>query len=291
MKFKLLLVSTLIFCFFAKAQNLNEETLMGKWNTVNVEILNDVPQKEAVKFIKDAFSGSKFNFKGNKVFKIKYGKTADERIKELFFIDNQNWVIDKNQIKIGTETDGFSSMHILVQKEKGKTYFILPMIRLEMKKVSDDKPTKAKVVKSKIKKTVEADYSKVEFINKEIDKSQIIRFDEAENPPLANYCNSNWDSDKKRKCTNKFIQRHIMTKFNTGLAADIGLTGKIRMLMEFIIDTNGNAINIKVSGGPDLLNKNVMAVIGLLPNLKPGTQNGKPINVSCKMPLNFYVED
>src|SRR5690554_5302005 len=169
MKLKLLLVTTLLFAFLVKAQNLNDEKLMGEWEAINVDIPNsdEVPQKEALKMVEDAFLNSKFNFKGNKVFRIKFGKLADDRMKELFFLDNQNWVIKNDQILIGTEDDGFSSMHILFQETNGKTYFILPMIRLEMQKLNDDKPSKPKIIESKSEKTKSVDYSKAEIITKE----------------------------------------------------------------------------------------------------------------------------
>ena len=62
-------------------------------------------------------------------------------------------------------------------------------------------------------------------------------------------------------------------------------------MIEFIIDTNGKPINITASGGPEIMNQNAIDVIGLLPNLRPGTKNGKPINVSYKMPLVFQIAD
>jgi hypothetical protein len=293
MKYKLLLITTLIFSLLAKAQNLNDEKIMGEWKAIYVDIPNsdEVPQKEALKLIEGAFLGSKFNFKGNKVFRIKYGKLGDKRMKELFFLDNQNWTIKNNQILIGTENDGFSSMHITYQENNGKTYFILPMIRLEMEKLSDDKPSEPKVIKSKSKTPEKVDYSKAELINKNIDKSQIVEFMEAENPPLAPDCKPKWDIDKKQKCTNKFIQQHVMRKFNTDLAGDVGLTGKVKIMIEFVIDINGKPVNINANGGPEIMNQNAIEVIGLLPNLKPGMKDGKPINVSYKMPLIFQVHD
>ncbi|AXP79500.1 Gram-negative bacterial tonB protein [Mariniflexile rhizosphaerae] len=293
MKLKTLLVIALIFSFLAKSQNLNDKNLMGEWKAVNVDIPNsdEVPQKEALKLIEDAFLGSKFNFKGNKVFRIKYGKLGDERMKELFFLDNQNWIIKNDQILIGTENDGFSSMHITFQENSGKTYFILPMIRLEMEKLSDDKPSETKVIESKSEKIKSVDYSKAELVTKEIDESQIVEFNEVENPPLAPDCKSKWDIEKRKECTNKFIQQHVMRKFNTDLAADVELTGKIKIMIEFVIDTNGKPININAAGGPEIMNQNAIEVIGLLPNLEPGTKEGKPINVSYKMPLNFIIAD
>ena len=72
MNSKFLLIITLLFCLLTKAQNLNDEKIMGEWKAVSVEIANatEIPQKEAIKFMEDAFLGSLFNFKGNKVFKI-----------------------------------------------------------------------------------------------------------------------------------------------------------------------------------------------------------------------------
>ena len=291
MKYKLILVTTLLFTFFTKAQNLNEKEIMGEWNTVSVFIPDEVPEKEAVKFMIDAFTGAKFNFKGNTVFKIKFGKTADSRIKELFFIDGENWVIENDQIKIGTDGNGFSTMHITVQKTNGKTYFLLPMMRLEMEKIKDGEPSKPKISKSKNTKQTKPDYSNIELINKEIGISEIVDFKDVENPPLAPDCKSKWDIEKQKKCTNKFIQQHVMRKFNTDLAAEVGLTGKVKIMIEFVIDTNGKAINITANGGPEIMNQNAIDVIGILPNLKPATKNGEPINVSYKLPLNFYVAD
>jgi hypothetical protein len=39
------------------------------------------------------------------------------------------------------------------------------------------------------------------------------------------------------------------------------------------------------------MNQNAIEVIGLLPDLKPGTKDGTPINVLYKMPLMFQVAD
>uniref|UniRef100_UPI00404AE245 energy transducer TonB n=1 Tax=Gelidibacter sp. TaxID=2018083 RepID=UPI00404AE245 len=291
MKLKLLVAITLLFNLLVKAQNLSEENLMGEWEAVNVSIPNadEVTQKEALKMLEDAFLNSKFNFKGNKVFRIKFGKLADERMKELLFLDNKNWKIEDDQILIGTENDGFSLMHITFQENNGKTYFILPMIRLEMEKLSDDKPSEAKIVESKSEKTENVDDSESELVTKVMDDSLIEEFNEVENPPLAPECKSKWEVEKRKDCTNKYISMHVSRKFNTDLATQVDGTGKIRINIEFIIDVNGKPINISANGGPEIMNQNAIEVIGLLPDLKPGTKNGKPVNVLYKMPLIFQI--
>lgn len=291
MTHKLLLITVLTFTLFAEAQNLKDEELMGEWKAVNVEIPNaeDVPQKEALKFIEDAFFGSIFNFKGNRIFKIEYGTAADERIKELFFLDNKNWKIKGNQILIGTENDDFSSMHIIVKTIDEKIFFVLPMIQLEMEKITNDKPSEPKWVASKVKKIESTTVSKLELINKEIDNSLVIEFNELENPPLAPECKVKWDAEKKKKCTNGFVNKHVSRKFNTDLAVEKGVKGKLKINIEFVIDTNGKPINITATGGPEIINQHAIEIISLLPEFLPGTKNGKPINVLYKMPLIFQV--
>lgn len=289
---KLLLATTLLFTFLAKAQNLNNKKLMGEWHTINIDIPNSdkVPQKEALKMVEDAFLNSKFNFKGNKVFRIKFGKLADDKMKELFFLDNQNWIIKNNQILIGTENDGFSSMHILFQENNGKTYFILPMIRLEVQKLSDDKPSKPETIESKSEKIKNIDYSKVETITKKIDESNIIEFKDVETPPLSPDCKSKWNTEKQKEITKKYILKHQMRKFNTDLGAELNLIGINKIKTQFIIDENGDVVNIVSKASHIELEKEAIRVISLLPKFIPGKQNGKETNVLMEANITFRVE-
>lgn len=291
MKLKLLIVTTLIFTSLIAGQNINDEKLIGEWEAVNVNIPNaeEVPQKEALKLVEDAFLNSKFNFKGNRIFRIQFGKLADDRMKELLSLDNQNWVIKNDQILIGSEKDGFSSMQILFQENNGKTYFILPMIQLEMQKISDDQPSKPKKIESEKKEKI--DYSKTELPEKDIKSTEIVSFKETDNPPLAPDCKEKWNTEKKKECTSKFIQLHVVRNFNTDLAAEIGLTGTLKILIEFIIDENGKPVNIHAYGGPKIMTQNAIEVIGLLPDLKPGIRDGKPVNVSYELPIVFRIQD
>lgn len=289
---RLKLLSIFFFIkLIASAQNIDAKHLMGEWQAVQVSVPNadEVPQKEAIKFIEDAFLNAKFYFKGNTVFRIKYGTSADERIQELFDIDNQNWRIIEDKIQIGTENDGFSGMHITYQEHEGKTYFLLPMIRMEMTKLRDDNPSKPKTITAPTKRKQPMDYSQIELVNRELDASEILDFNTIKNPPLGPDCKSKWDTDQKKTCTKKYINSFVARKFNTELAAELGMRGKVRVVVEFIFDTTGKPINITASGGPNVLNDHAINCIGLLPNLKPGTKDGKPINVSYKLPITFQI--
>lgn len=124
----------------------------------------------------------------------------------------------------------------------------------------------------------------VDIVTREINENDLIPFAVIENPPLAPGC-------KKKECTSKYIQMYVARKFNTELANEIGISGKIQIMIEFIIDVEGNPINISATGGPEIMNQHAIDVIAVLPKLKPGMKDGKPINVSYKLPLLFYVDD
>ena len=124
----------------------------------------------------------------------------------------------------------------------------------------------------------------VDIVTREINENDLIHFAVIENPPLAPYC-------KEKKCTSKYIQMHVERNFNSELASEVGISGKIRIMIEFIIDVEGNPINITASGGPEIMNQNAIDVIAVLPKFKPGMKDGKPINVSYNVPLLFQVKD
>lgn len=123
-----------------------------------------------------------------------------------------------------------------------------------------------------------------DIVTREINEKDVIHFAVIKNPPLAPFC-------KDKKCTSKYIQMHIERNFNTKLANEAGISGKIQIMIEFIIDLEGKPINIKASGGPEILNQNAIDVIASLPKFKPGAKDGKPINVTYNLPLLFQVKD
>ena len=291
---RLFLCICLFTISFINAQSIDEKRLMGEWEVVEVTIPNaeNIPQKEAIKFMEDAFLGAKFNFEGNHIFRIEFGTKADDRIEELFALDNTNWILDKGLIKIGTKGDGFSGMEINSRVEDDQVFFILPVIVMKMNKLSDAIPAEAKwIEEDEFSEAEPTEDSKSEPITKPIDKSDIIAFNEAENPPLAPKCKATDDTEAQRKCTSTYINRHLMRKFNTDLFSKVDRTGKIRIKITFLIDKQGKAINIEATDGPDILTEHAIEILNKLPKLTPATKDGEPINVSYKMPFVLMIAD
>jgi hypothetical protein len=125
---------------------------------------------------------------------------------------------------------------------------------------------------------------KVDVVTREINENDIIPFAIIENPPFAPGC-------QEKACTSKYIQKHVERKFNSEFVSEDGISKKIRIEIEFIIDAEGKPINITASGGPETLNQSAIGVIAILPKFKPGMKDGKPINVLYKLPLIYQVKE
>lgn len=178
-------------------------------------------------------------------------------------------------------------MEITYQESNGKIYFILPMIRLEMEKLINDKYSKSKEVES-TPKTFDDAIPDMAFDREEED--QIVGFYIIENPPLAKDCKSEWGVEERKQCTVNFIIDYLVNELNTELASELGLYGRVRIVSEFVIDTNGKGIDVKASGSHRVMNEHVLEIIKSLPDFRPGTINEKPTKVSHRIPVNFVVE-
>jgi len=125
----------------------------------------------------------------------------------------------------------------------------------------------------------------------EFEEKNIIPFAEVDQPPLATDCKSKWKIEKQRKCTADYVRRHIRRYFNIDLATQLGIQGIVEINISFIIDKNGEVININATGGPEKLNIHAIEVVSKLEKFEPAKKDGKTINVSYKMPLAFSAHN
>ena len=67
------------------------------------------------------------------------------------------------------------------------------------------------------------------------------------------------------------------------------ISGKV--FTSFIIKQDGSIVNIKVIRGVhEILDKEAIRVISLMPKWKPGYKDGKPIDVSFVIPVNYSIK-
>lgn len=85
----------------------------------------------------------------------------------------------------------------------------------------------------------------------------------------------------------QFVQRN----FNSNIANELGLqAGKKRIGAQFIIDDNGDVVDIRIKAPHKDLEKETERIIKKLPKFKPGKQNNKNVKVRYFLPINFRVE-
>ena len=124
----------------------------------------------------------------------------------------------------------------------------------------------------------------------EVDEDIEVPFAVIENVPIFPGCEKG-NNDAKKKCMSEKIQKFVQKKFNTDLAADLGLSGRQRINVIFKIDKTGNVVGVRSRAPHPKLEQEAARVINLLPKMKPGKQRGKAVTVPYSLPIVFQVQD
>ena len=97
------------------------------------------------------------------------------------------------------------------------------------------------------------------------------------------------DATDKRACFNDKIQLHIGKNFKYPQAAqDANIEGRVSTM--FMITSEGTIENIRMRGSDKLLEDEVERIIKRLPNMTPGKNDGKPVNVPFSIPVTFKLK-
>ncbi|CAM1359293.1 Protein TonB [Tenacibaculum sediminilitoris] len=111
-----------------------------------------------------------------------------------------------------------------------------------------------------------------------------------QNAPVFKGCEG-LSEEENIKCFERKIQQHIQRNFKLELAQEVGLSsGKYKILTQFIIDKNGEVIDVKIRAPHSELEKETKRVVGKIPNFTPGKQNNKRVKVRYILPITFKVE-
>jgi len=123
-----------------------------------------------------------------------------------------------------------------------------------------------------------------------LDDDSEIPFYVLEDAPIFKGCEGLSKKENKEcfaKMMNKFVQRN----FDADLANELGLSsGKKRISTQFVIDKNGNIIDVQVRAPHPKLQKEAQRIIDMLPKFTPGKQRGNPVKVRYTLPILFQVQ-
>lgn len=173
-----------------------------------------------------------------------------------------------------------------VVKKQPKT-----IVEDKIKKVDNDELVKEIFVDEPIDdNTLEDDLSGIDEVNIKDDIVDDIPIDFVQNAPVFKGCEG-LSKEENKKCFDKKMKRFVQRNFNSNIANELGLqAGKKRIGAQFIINDNGDVVDIRIKAPHKDLEKETERIIKKLPKFKPGKQNNKNVKVRYFLPINFKVE-
>ena len=160
----------------------------------------------------------------------------------------------------------------------------------EIEIVEDEEEIEETVIEStetdQEEEIVEVEEIEVEEVEEDIE----VPFSVIENVPVFPGCESGSNA-QKRKCMSEKIDKFVKRKFNADLAADLGITGRQRIIVAFKIDKTGSIVGVRARAPHPKLAQEAERVVKSLPKMKPGKQRGKAVIVPYSLPITFQVQD
>lgn len=117
-----------------------------------------------------------------------------------------------------------------------------------------------------------------------------IPFVSVEFVPVFPGCESLTTNEERRDCMSKSISKIIQQNFNTTLGEVYGLSGKLRIDVQFKIDKKGLVSDVKVRAPHPGLETEAKRVANLIPQMKPGMQRDRKVEVIFMKPIIFKVQ-
>ena len=125
---------------------------------------------------------------------------------------------------------------------------------------------------------------RVETVEEDVE----VPFAVIEDVPVFPGCEGGTKAEMKA-CFQDKMQEHIIKHFEYPQSAlDLGIQGRVSVI--FIIDSKGKISGIRSRGPDKILEKEAERIIGLLPQMKPGKQRGKPVKVPYSVPIFFKMQ-
>jgi TonB family protein len=101
--------------------------------------------------------------------------------------------------------------------------------------------------------------------------------------PVAKNCASS-----VKDCFNEKMMEHIKLNFQyPERAAENEIQGKV--IVSFVINKEGNVVDIETTGGHRILQTEAKRIISLLPRFTPAKHKGENVSVTYSVPINFRL--
>ncbi len=109
--------------------------------------------------------------------------------------------------------------------------------------------------------------------------------------PIFPGCEVYKDNVERKTCMNKKLYKFIGKHFDTQLASELGLEGQHKIFTQFKVSHTGKVEFINARASHPKLKTEAQRVIELLPEMIPGKQRLKPVDVIFGLPINFKINN
>lgn len=158
----------------------------------------------------------------------------------------------------------------------------------------DEKNIEETILLTPEEKSVEVDLDLTTIVTvddpEENTTPETVPFIMIENAPVFKGCEGLSKAENK-KCFDEKMLKFVQRNFDVNIANEVGLrAGKYRISTQFIIDDQGNVVDIKIRAPHLKLEKETQELIEKLPKFTPGKQRNKSVKVRYSLPITFRVD-
>lgn len=137
--------------------------------------------------------------------------------------------------------------------------------------------------------TDESEVVEVEEYVVEEENVEDVPFAIIEEVPIYPGCEG--DKRNRKDCFSNKVKGFLEGQLNIHLVNSLNLSpGSKKIYTTFTLNKHGNIENIKVRAPHIEIANEVVRVINLLPQMTPGKQRGRPVNVKYTLPITFFIE-
>lgn len=201
---------------------------------------------------------------------------------------NNNFaLIDNSNLKIDDFTESLIELNIEPPKEQPAPKKVIVEI---IKQIDNDDDDTIETVIDPVDPEKPVDISKIVDVKPIIDDGpDDVPFLIIEDAPVFPGCEGT--KDEMKACFTAKITKFVSKKFDSELASELNLVSGIqRIIVIFKIDRQGNIVEVKARSPHKELQNEAIRVVKLLPQMEPGRQRNKPVNVKYSLPIAFMVQ-
>jgi len=122
-----------------------------------------------------------------------------------------------------------------------------------------------------------------------LDETEEIPYGVIEKVPT--YLGCSGSNEEMKSCMSKEITVFVGENFNTKVDGYEKMSGKQRIWVLFKIDRSGMVTGVKARAAFPALEQEAIRVISSLPQMEPGMQEGKTVNVIYSLPIVFEISE